>query len=162
MKTIVPVLVASTFFIGSAYAQSVALSDTASPATSSHAMMKSDANHSAEVEKHIKNLHAKLKITPAEESQWDTVAQTMRDSAAELDGAVSKRDAIGDRATALEDLNAYGEIAQVHADNVKKLSTAFAALYDAMPDNQKKVADEVFTQNGHEGKKVATKMNSAG
>jgi periplasmic protein CpxP/Spy len=161
MKTILPVLVASTLFVGGAYAQSVALSDTASPASPSHATMKSDANHSAEVERHIKDLHAKLKITPAEESQWDAVAQTMRDNAAELDGAVSKRDAIGNRATAIEDLNAYGDIAQVHAENIKKLSTAFAALYDAMPDNQKKVADEVFTQNGHEGKKVATKMKSA-
>ena len=158
MKTIVPVLVASTLFVGGAYAQSVALqSNTATPTGSSHAMMKSDASHSAEVEKHIKDLHAKLKITPAEESQWDAVAKTMRDNAAELDGAVSKRDAIASRATAIDDLNAYGDIVQVHADNIKKLSTAFTALYDSMPDNQKKIADEVFTQNGHEGKKVATK-----
>jgi protein CpxP len=157
MKTIIPVLVASTLFIGGAYAQSVALSNTASPPSSSHAMVKSDANHRAEIEKHIKDLHAQLKITPAEESQWATVAQTMRDNATELDDAVSKRDAIASRATAIEDLNAYGDIVQVHADSIKKLSTAFAALYDSMSGDQKKVADEVFTQRAHESKKVATK-----
>jgi periplasmic protein CpxP/Spy len=157
MKTIVPVLIASTLFVGGACAQSAALSNTASPSSSAHTVMKSDVNHSAEVEKHIKDLHAKLKITPAEQSQWDAVAQTMRDNAADLDEAVSKRDATAGRATAIEDLNAYGDIAQVHADNIKKLSAAFATLYDSMPDNQKKLADEVFTQSGHEGKKVATK-----
>src|SRR5271154_4678251 len=86
MKRIVPVLVASTLFVGGAYAQSVALSTNASPPASSHAMMKQDASHSVEVDKHIKDLHAQLKITPAEESQWEKVAQTMRDNAAELDG----------------------------------------------------------------------------
>src|SRR5271154_6956384 len=80
MKKIVPVLVAS-LFVGGAYAQSVALSNNGSPPASSHAMMKQDASHSAEVDKHIKDLHAQLKITPAEESQWEKVAQTMRDNA---------------------------------------------------------------------------------
>lgn len=156
MKTIVPVLVASTFFVGGAYAQSVALSNSSAPMSSSHAMMKSDANHSVEVERHIKELHAKLKITAAEEAQWDKVAQTMRDNAADLDSAISKRDSLASHGTAIEDLNAYGEIVQVHAASIKKLSTVFSDLYDSMPDNQKKLADEVFTQRT-EGKKVAAK-----
>ena len=64
--------------MGGAYAQSVALSNTDSPSKSSHTMMKSGANHSAEIEKHIKDLHAKLKISPAEESQWDASANDAR------------------------------------------------------------------------------------
>lgn len=155
MNRIVPVLVASTFFAGGAYAQSVAMSNNASTAPSSRAMMKQDASHSAEVERHIKDLHAQLKITPAEESQWNKVAQTMRDNAAELDSAISKRDSLASRATAIEDLKSYGDIVQTHADSVKKLSTAFSELYDVMPDNQKKLADEVFTQRT--GKKVASR-----
>src|SRR5208283_5881899 len=121
MKPFVPVLVASTLFVGGAYAQSVAMSDSPSRPSSSHALMKSDANHSVEVEKHIKDLHAKLKITAAEEAQWDKVAQTMRDNAAELDSAISKRDTLASHGTAIEDLNAYGDIVQVHADDIKKL-----------------------------------------
>ena len=155
MKTIVSVLVASALFVGGAYAQSVALSNTDSPSKSSHAMMKSGANHSAEIDKHIKDLHAKLKITPAEESQWDQVAQTMRENAAELDSAISKRETLAGRGSAIDDLNAYADIVQVHADAIKKLSTAFSALYDSMPDDQKKVADEVFDQRVP--KKVAAK-----
>lgn len=156
MKKIIPVLVASTLFVGGAYAQSVAL-NSASPTASPHAMTKQDASHAADVEKHIKDLHAKLKITPTEESQWEKVAQTMRDNATELDSAIGKRDSLASHATAIEDLNSYGDIVQTHADSIKKLSTAFSDLYEAMPDNQKKLADEVFTQRTHEAKKVAAK-----
>jgi protein CpxP len=150
MKTIVAALIASTFLIGSAFAQS--------PAASSVAMARSaDAKHSAEIEKHIKDLHARLKITPAEEAQWDAVAQTMRGNASELDSAIEKRASIANNATAIDDLNAYGDIVQAHADAIKKLSEAFSSLYSSMPDEQKKLADNVFAQRAHEGKKVASR-----
>jgi hypothetical protein len=156
MKTIVAVL-ASTFLITGAYAQSPARSAGAPPSSdaSTTAMMKSDAKRDVEVDKHIKDLHAKLKITPAEESQWAAVAQTMRDNVNELDKAIAKREAIVNNATAIDDLNAYGDIAQAHADGVKKLSTAFSPLYASMSDDQKQVADEVFGHRAHKGKKIS-------
>jgi periplasmic protein CpxP/Spy len=159
MKTIVAVL-ASTFLITGAYAQSPTRSAGAppSPDASTTAMMKSDAKRDMEVEKHIKDLHAKLKITPAEESQWAAVVQTMHDNVNQLDKVIDKREAIANNATAIDDLNAYGEIAQAHADGVKKLSTAFSPLYASMSDDQKKVADEVFAHRAHEGKKVSKAM----
>jgi periplasmic protein CpxP/Spy len=159
MKTIVAVL-ASTFLISGAYAQSPARSAGAppSPDASTPAMMKGDAKRDMEVERHIKDLHAKLKITPAEESQWAAVVQTMRDNANELDKAIDKRKAIANNATAIDDLNAYGDIAQAHADSVKKLSTAFSPLYASMSDDQKTAADELFAHRAHEGKKVSKAM----
>ena len=161
MKTIVPVLVASALLIGGAYAQSPAASQTVSRSadTSSSAMMKSGAQHSVEIDKHIKDLHAKLKITPAQESQWDTVAQTMRDNARELDEAIEKREARVNNGTAVDDLNAYGDIVQAHANAIKKLATAFASLYASMPDEQKKLADSVFVHR-IPGKNVATKSSA--
>jgi protein CpxP len=149
MKTIIAVL-ASTFLISAAYAQSSA---PASHDASTPAMMKADAKHDMKVEKHIKDLHAKLQITPAEESQWDDVAQTIRGNAIELDRAIDKRKAIAGNATAIDDLNAYGDIAQAHADGVKKLSAVFSKLYAAMPDDQKKLADEVFGHRDHRAHK---------
>ena len=150
-------IVTSALLIGAAYAQSPG----ASPGTpairvaATSGAQKSDLERSAAVEKHIKAMHATLKITPAEESQWASVAQTMRGNALELDKAIDKREAIVGSATAVENLNAYGAIAQAHVDSVKKLAAAFAPLYASMPDDQKKVADEVFAQRGHEEKKVA-------
>jgi periplasmic protein CpxP/Spy len=149
------ITLASTFLIGSAYADPAAMSVSA-PATantSQAAMMKSDAKRDMNVEKQIKDLHARLRITPDEESQWATVAKTMHDSANDLDMAIDKRKSLMSSATAIDDLNAYGDIAQVHADSVKKLSAVFAPLYASMSDAQKKTADEVFTQRRPDGKK---------
>jgi hypothetical protein len=148
MKTIVAVLT-STFLIGGAFAQAPNPSAGAPASASSSPLMAADAKRNAQVEKHIAALHGSLKITPAEESQWANVAETMRGGAIELDRAIDKRAAIVDSGTAVDNLKAYGEIAQAHVDSVKKLAAAFSPLYNSMPDDQKKVADEVFAQRAH-------------
>jgi periplasmic protein CpxP/Spy len=152
MKVIVAVLV-STFVFGGAVAQTP--DQSGSPHASSPAMANADAKRAGAVEKHIKDLHATLKITPAEESQWNEVAETMRENAKDLDRAIDKREANVASATAIDDLNAYADIAQAHANSVKKLASAFSRLYSVMSDDQKKEADEVFSHRRHKGRKVA-------
>jgi hypothetical protein len=149
MKTVVALL-ASTFLVGSAYAQSTVAAEAAAP-TRAGAMSATTNGTKADVkvERHIKDLRASLKITPAEEPRWDAVAQTMRETAGELDAVIGKRQAIMKTATAVEDLNAYEAIARSHADGVKRLSEAFAPLYAEMSVDQKKVADDVFAQRVH-------------
>jgi len=114
------------------------------------------ADAQSAVTKHINALNSSLKITAAEEPQWSAVAATMRANASDLDGAIAKRTANADNATAIDDLNSYADIAQAHADGIKKLATAFSALYAAMPDDQKKVADQVFSHR-HENGKMASR-----
>jgi protein CpxP len=46
--------------------------------------------------------------------------------------------------TAVADLQMYQKFAQAHVDGLKNLISSFQALYDTMPDAQKKVADKVF------------------
>ena len=158
MKVIAAVL-ASTFVFGSAIAQTSdpSSSPRASAATSDSAMVNADAKRDAAVEKHIDQLHTTLKITPAQEAQWNEVAATMRDNAKEMDRAIDKRTAGAASATAVDDLKAYADIAQTHANGVKKLATAFSGLYSAMSDEQKKAADEAFNHRGHDGKRVASR-----
>jgi periplasmic protein CpxP/Spy len=145
--------VASAFVMTCAYAQSPPQAmDSASmqEKPASHAM-KSDAERSMSVDKHITELHAKLGITPAEETQWTAVAQTMRDNANNLDIAMDKR--ADGNGSAIDDLNNYGEVVQSHADGIKKLAVVFSTLYGSMSSDQKKIADDVFAQRAHEGKK---------
>lgn len=158
MKLTIAIL-ASTFAFGSAIAQSPEppASPHASANASPSAMAKSDAKRDDAVEHHIADLHTKLKITSAEESQWKEVADTMRENAKDMDKAIDKRSASMANATAVDDLNAYAEIAQAHAKGVKKLASAFSGLYSAMSDDQKKEADEIFSHRTHEGKKVASR-----
>jgi protein CpxP len=152
-------LLASTFAFGSAIAQSPnpSTSPNAAADVPASAMMKSDAKRDAAVEHHIADMHAKLKITTAEESQWKEVAETMRENAKDLDKAIDKRDASLAHATAIDDLNAYADIAQAHATGVKRLAKSFSGLYSMMSVDQKKEADEIFSQRNHEGKKVANR-----
>jgi protein CpxP len=159
MKLIVPVLV-SAFVFGGAVAQTTneSASPQASTDASRSAMMKAaDAKRDGAVEHHIADMHAKLKITAAEESEWKEVAETMRENAKDMDKAIDKRDLSLSGATAIDDLNAYAEIAQAHAKGVKKLASAFSELYSKMTPDQKKEADEIFSHRNHEGKKVASR-----
>ena len=98
------------------------------------------------VEQRITNLHAALKITPDQDAKWNSVAQAMRENAASMDKLVaSDRTAPPQNKTAIDDLKSYQKFAQAHVDGLKNLIGSFSTLYAAMPDAQKKVADEVFT-----------------
>jgi len=156
MKVIAAVLV-STCAFGAAFAQASDLSASQPPAANAtrSEMAKSDAKRDSAVEQHITELRAQLKITAAEEPQWKQVADTMRENARELDRAIDKRDASIASATAIDNLNSYSEIAQVHANGVKKLASAFTGLYSVMSDAQKKEADVVFSHG--DAKKVASR-----
>jgi periplasmic protein CpxP/Spy len=158
MKSIAAVLV-STLVFGGAVAQTSDQSPgpRASAARSDTAMANSDAKRDAAVEKHIGQLHAALKITSVQEAQWNEVAATMRENVKEMDLAIDKRTANAATATAIDDLKAYADIAQTHANGVKKLAATFSGLYSAMSDDQKKAADQAFNHRGHEGKRVATR-----
>ena len=157
MKVIL-ITAASVLVMSGASAQTAAqgAAMTAAPAataTAATAAAKSDAKRDQSIEKHGKDLHSRLKITAAEETQWAVVAKAMRDSAIETDKVMDKREEHVKSATAIDNLNAYGDVAQAHADGVKKLATAFAPLYASMPDDQKKLADNVFAHRSSHEKK---------
>ncbi len=158
MKLIAAVIV-STVVFGAAGAQTpeqTANSHASADATRS-SMKAADAKRDAAVEHKITDLHAKLKITAAEEPKWQEVANTMRENAKDMDKAIDKRESTMGSATAIDDLNSYAEIAQAHANGVKKLAGAFSGLYSVMSDDQKKEADDIFSHRNHEGKKVANR-----
>ncbi len=98
------------------------------------------------VEQRITNLHAALKITPAQDAKWNAVAQAMRENAASMDKMIaSDRTTPPQNMTAVEDLKTYQKFAQAHVDGLKNLIGSFDTLYGSMTDAQKKNADEVFT-----------------
>ena len=97
------------------------------------------------VEQRIKDLHAALKITHDQDSKWNEVAQDMRENAAAMDKLIAAtRTTPPQTMSAVDDLKTYQQIAQAHVDGLKNLISSFEKLYAAMPDAQKKIADEVF------------------
>lgn len=104
-----------------------------------------DKTKTETVEERITTLHQALKITPDQESKWKPVAQAMRENATNMEKliAATKKTSPQDM-TAVEDLKIYQKFAQAHVDGLKNLIASFDGLYAAMPDAQKKIADEVF------------------
>jgi periplasmic protein CpxP/Spy len=107
------------------------------------------------VEARIKDMHAKLKITPAQEDQWAKVAQVMRDNEKTMEPLFKAREQNAKSRTAIDDLKSYGEITDAHADGIKKFTPIFATLYASMSDTQKKDADAMFRRGGHRKTKSA-------
>jgi periplasmic protein CpxP/Spy len=101
----------------------------------------------ARVEARIKDLRAKLHITPAQEPQWDQFAQVMRQNARDMNQAGMNRAQQIPSMNAVQDMKSYQQLAEAHVQRLQKLIPAFEALYNAMPPQQQQLADQVFRDN---------------
>jgi periplasmic protein CpxP/Spy len=144
------VILASTFAMSGAFAQASA--PAAAPVAASAA-----AGHGERTEQRIAMLHSELKITPAQETQWQQFADVMRQNG-ETMGNLYRQRMADKNLSALDDMKQYTQIAQAHADGMSKLVAAFEPLYNSFSADQKKVADETFRQHGtaHSGHKGHT------
>lgn len=121
----------------------------ANPPQSTHLQMAAKpAYPSADaVEARLASLHAALKITPDQENKWHAVADVMRENAKTNRALIEKRLANAPTMSAIDDLRAYMAIAEAHALGVRHLIPAMESLYDAMPGDQQKNADAVFSHH---------------
>lgn len=103
------------------------------------------------VEARITELHAKLKITPAQSSQWDAFAAVMRENARGMHTAFETRSTGRPKMNAVENMQSYAVLAEQHAQDLRRLAPAFAGVYSVMSDDQKRNADEVFRAQRADG-----------
>jgi periplasmic protein CpxP/Spy len=134
------------------------------PAASSSPMAAEPApgkNVEERVETHIKQMHAQLRITPAEQPQWEQFAQVMRDNARDMDQAFMQRAQQYPTMNAVQNMQSYEQIAEAHAASLQKLVPAFQNLYSAMPAQQQQLTDQVFRANAesHAQKRTQTGRN---
>ena len=120
------------------------------PVPSALAQLSSDAATSAaarlamdRVEKHIADLRLRLRITPAQQPQWDAFTGIMRQNAQHQE-ALHASGAAARSATDM--LRAYAATLQGHAADMQRLVPAFDALYATMTPDQRAAADRVFQQ----------------
>jgi len=133
-----------------ALAQSAVVQGAAPPAAASSPLAGSPVpGKSAEVrvERRIKELHTQLRITAAEEPQWNQFAQVMRENARDMDEAFMQRAQQYPTMNAVQNMQSCEQIAEEHARRVQKLVPVFQNLYAAMPEQQKQLADQVFRAN---------------
>ncbi|VWD23533.1 hypothetical protein BLA18112_05532 [Burkholderia lata] len=146
----------------SAFAQTPAAPAQATTAAASAPTAEQRAErHEARVEQRIKYLHDQLKITSAQEPQWKTFADTMRDNGDTMGRLYRERMAKHD-VSALDDMKQYAELSQANADGAKKLADAFAPLYESFPADQKALADTTFRSWLHHGGEHRAKGKTKG
>ncbi|RQR70253.1 hypothetical protein DIE11_31825 [Burkholderia sp. Bp9012] len=138
----------------SAFAQTPAQPQAPAPSVTAAASAPSAeqraARHEARIEQRIKYLHDQLKITSAQEPQWKTFADTMRENGDTM-GRLYRMRMESQNVSAVDDMKQYAELAQANADGAKKLADAFAPLYQSFPADQKALADTTFRSWLHHG-----------
>jgi protein CpxP len=94
-------------------------------------------------------LKAELKITPAQESQWQQVATAMRDNAKALDQAISAARQQRGPADAVQRLELREQFAKVRADSDARLLAAFKPLYASLSPEQQQLANQLMGPHHH-------------
>ena len=142
-----PVAIASSDFAGQVSAvhlvptpELLAQAST-SPATTEPAP---PAEKSDPVEARIKELHRKLHITAAQQTQWDNLVQVMRDNAKAMYDLEKERKEEAKNMTAVDAVKSYQAVIEAHEAGMAKFVPAFQALYDSMSNAQKQTADAMF------------------
>jgi glucose dehydrogenase len=144
----VPVLLTFAMLTSAAWAQQTATTSDASSSTAPAAAKNHSQKRADAVEQRISDMHTQLKITDMQSKPWNAFAQTMRDN------AKNTAQAFQDRAQKLSSMNAdeamksYAQLAQNHADNMKKLSSAWSDLYAVFSADQKQIADDMYRNQG--------------
>lgn len=146
-KVAVPLALSLAMLAGGVSAQSMSPA-TSSSSSASHTSKTHAQRRADEIEQHINDLHSQLQITDAQSKQWDAYAQVMRDNARKAGEAFHERAQKMPTMNADEVMKSYAQLAQMHADDMQRLSSAWSDLYAVLSPEQKKTADSLF-QNRH-------------
>ncbi len=104
------------------------------------------------VNKRITELHASLKITPAQTKPWNHFAAVMRANALDMDKTMHRRMDQLPTMNAEQNMRSYMQVAATHARDMRKLVPAFEQLYATMSPSQKATADQMFRNDAYRGK----------
>jgi periplasmic protein CpxP/Spy len=143
-KTAVPLALSLSLLAGGAAAQSTAPASSTS-SSAAHSTTKTHAEKRADrVEEQINDLHEQLHITDAQSQQWNAYAEVMRDNARRASEAFQQRAQKMQTMNADEVMKSYAQLAQMHAQDMQKLSSAWSDLYAALSPEQRQTADALF------------------
>jgi periplasmic protein CpxP/Spy len=114
--------------------------------------MRPRASH---IDGRIAYMKAELKITPAQEAQWDKVAQVLRQNETERRTAFEQvRANRKPPENALQHLEGEARFAAMRAQQADRFLAAFRPLYDSLSATQKKSADDLLGPHRHFRRRV--------
>lgn len=92
---------------------------------------------------------AELKITPAQDTQWQQVATAMRDNANALDQAITTARQHHGEMNAVQRLETREQFAKLRADDDARLLAAFKPLYASLSPEQQQTANKLVLMGPH-------------
>ena len=102
------------------------------------------------VDGRIAFLKAELKITPAQETQWQGVAAAMRDNAQALDRAITDaRQSRSGPMDAVQRLTLRESFTRLRAENEARMLAAFKPLYASLSPEQQQTANQLLAPHHH-------------
>ncbi len=101
------------------------------------------------VDGRIAFLKAELKITPAQDTQWQQVAAAMHENAKALDEKISGARQSRTGMDAVRRLELREQFAKVRADNDARLLAAFKPLYASLSPEQQQMANQLVGAHHH-------------
>lgn len=136
---------AATLGLSPAFAQ-------ATPAPANSAAVHSEVHHREMsrmmpgqlVDGRIAFLKATLKITPAQEPQWQQVATAMRENANALDQQIAGAREHRSNMDAVQRLTLRGQFAKLRAGNDARLVAALKPLYASLSPQQQQMANALI------------------
>jgi protein CpxP len=151
-----PLLAAALFTGVAAVGLTPALAQTA-PGPANSTAAPSEARHHAMgrmmpgqiVDGRIAFLKTELKITPAQETQWQQVEAAMRENAKNLDQSISTARQNRSGMDAVQRLELREQFAKMRADNDARLLTAFKPLYASLSPEQQQMANQLIGAHHH-------------
>lgn len=125
--------------------EAVAASGAEAPPSAEHGFLP--GRH---IEGRIAFLKAEIKITAAQEPQWDRVAAVMREDARQMDQALEQmRARSGQAQTAVARLEDRARFATMRAQQTQRFLDVFKPLYASLSSDQQKAADELLAHHWH-------------
>ena len=151
-----PFLAAALFTGVAAIGLAPALAQTAPTPANSTAAPSEARHHAMErmmpgqfVEGRIAFLKAQLKITPAQEAQWQQVEAAMRENAKTLDQTITTARQNRGNMDAVQRLELREQFAKVRVDNDARLLAAFKPLYASLSPEQQQMANQLVGAHHH-------------
>src|SRR6266436_4110904 len=151
-----PFLAAALFTGVAAIGLAPALAQTAPAPANSTAAPTQARHHAMErmmpgqfVEGRIAFLKAQLKITPAQEAQWQQVEAAMRENAKTLDQTIITARQNRGNMDAVQRLEFREQFAKVHVDNDARLLAVFKPLYASLSPEQQQMANQLVGAHHH-------------
>lgn len=160
-KPIVSAVILAGLLAGAA-SPSLVFGQTAAPNAAVQSPQRTDRQRPLPgqfVEARLANLKTALKIAPAQETQWNALANVMREQAKDMDAKIQQRRAARQaqdqtppaRPSAIERLEQRQQFLADAAARSNALLTAAKPLYASLSPEQKQTADELFARRGHHG-----------